>query len=303
MTCASVEVVRATPSSKAEREHLREQRLDADASVAGHHALHEEVADVDVDDDVGRSYQALDVSVSSMTNASSQSVRSLFVRDALLGLPNTLVQAVAAYDAMCRSLVDRRSCSPSRSLGLLESGYIAARSVAPVSQVRLLRYPATAKGGLNAHTDYELASVCVASAPGLEVYDGESWLELDLSVQQACLMVGDLMEVASGGRVRAALHRVKTTNVARASAVYFAGLDYDRTVADSRGSRVANSQRLPVHVGEHLGAMTIRNYRHLQERVLEGGLYCTSAVPGSNPLRTDVGSDGPLIPCKDFRYY
>lgn len=286
------------PSSQAERAHLREQRSYTDVFSEGSGGRHEVLEDGD--DDVGRTYEALDLSVSRMTSASTRSMRSLFVRESMIGLPETVIEAVEGYHAMCRSLVDD-VVKLSEDRGLLEPAYISSRSAAPMSQIRLLKYPPASMGGLNAHTDYELASVCVASAPGLEVFDGESWLELDLTNDQACFMAGDLMEIATGGRVPAALHRVRTTIVERVAAIYFAGLDYDRTVPAPLGGQ--GPSQPPVHVGEHLGAMTIRNYRHLQQRVLEGRLHLTSAVPASNPLRTDPGGDVPLIACQDFIYY
>lgn len=285
------------PSSAAERDHLRTQRAEVERSLG---MADEEI--VDPDESVGRTYETLDLSVSKMTCASTRSARSLFVARPLPGLSDSLWTAISRYDEMSRNLVGGLVETLER-LGLLRPGYIAERSVAPVSQVRLLRYPPLARGGLNAHTDYELASVCVASSSGLEILAGETWEDLSLTDGQACLMAGDLLEVASGGRVRAAFHRVATANVERSSAIYFAGLDFDRTVAAPTGDPGLIDLDGTVRVGEHLAAMTIRNYRHLQDQIHEGRLHLTSGVPGSNPLRRGNGKDEPLIPARDFSYF
>lgn len=174
----------------------------------------------------------------------------------------------------------------SLTLGL-DGGYLRARANRPCSQLRLLRYRENSQEqGLGEHTDYECFTLLLCSAEGLEVRsrDNGRWGSVQAIAPSVIVLLGDLVEILSNGVYRAANHRVAVTDVGRTSAVFFYGLDYNVVVRPV----VAADDSLypPVLVGEHLTAMAIRNFPHLQEAVHLGRISLPFTVPDENPLKS-----------------
>jgi isopenicillin N synthase-like dioxygenase len=80
--------------------------------------------------------------------------------------------------------------------------------------LRLFRYEGwDAKEVAEAHADLGLLSVVVGNVPGLEVWDGAEWFQIEKEVEKtgmkgASLLVGRQLERLSNGRYPAGGHRV-----------------------------------------------------------------------------------------------
>jgi isopenicillin N synthase-like dioxygenase len=144
--------------------------------------------------------------------------------------------------------------------------------LAPPSQLRLIHYPAQADAedspGIGAHTDYECFTLLLASSPGLEVMNqaGE-WIDAPPVPGALVVNIGDMMEFWSGGEFVATSHRVRRVAEERWSFPLFFALDYDTELMPLGRSGAA---RAPIRTGEHLYAQTVRTFRYLQQRAIEG---------------------------------
>lgn len=104
--------------------------------------------------------------------------------------------------------------------------------------------------GIAAHTDYGcLTLLATDGAPGLEVQgrDGD-WVPVQAPVGEFVINFGEMLEMWTGGRVKATPHRVVGTNAERLSVPLFFNPDADTNVA-------------PIGSGQ-----TIRAMDHLQKR-------------------------------------
>jgi isopenicillin N synthase-like dioxygenase len=105
--------------------------------------------------------------------------------------------------------------------------YFSARSHdTAIASIRYLHYqPTAAKIGFYAHRDYEMFAIHVENFPGLEILNPETqqWLRVELNPEEGLLIVGELCEILSQGRLSAATHRVAIPSGAprRQAIVYF----------------------------------------------------------------------------------
>jgi isopenicillin N synthase-like dioxygenase len=79
------------------------------------------------------------------------------------------------------------------------------------ASIRYLHYqPAAAEIGFYAHRDYEMFAIHVENLPGIEVLDPDTqqWIRVELNPEEGLLIVGELCEILSQGRLSAATHRV-----------------------------------------------------------------------------------------------
>lgn len=113
--------------------------------------------------------------------------------------------------------------------------------------------------GIAAHTDYGCLTLLAADGvPGLEVQarDG-SWMPVTAEPGEFVINFGEMMEMWTGGRVRATLHRVKGTAEERISVPLFFNPDYD--------TNVAPKGQPPIRAGEHLTRRFNETYLHLKK--------------------------------------
>jgi isopenicillin N synthase-like dioxygenase len=113
----------------------------------------------------------------------------------------------------------------------LGNSALAQASQSGDSLFRINHYPprhgdAQSAPRFGAHRDFDLITFLVgATVPGLEVQDKNgSWHPLTPSADAIVVNAGDLLEVASGGRIPSSLHRVvnpSTCDGGRLSMVYF----------------------------------------------------------------------------------
>lgn len=90
----------------------------------------------------------------------------------------------------------------------------ASEQLKTATMLRLFRYEGwEAKVVAEPHADLGLLSVVVGNVPGLEVWDGQSWFEVEREVEKsgqkgASMLVGRQLERLSNGRYPAGGHRV-----------------------------------------------------------------------------------------------
>jgi isopenicillin N synthase-like dioxygenase len=195
--------------------------------------------------------------------------------------------AVEAYQEAVRACAERLSRMLSRICGL-PAEHLAERSRNGCSLLRLLYYPRPAWDPgeqPNGHTDYEWFTLIWQSSPGLEVLgrDGVARVLPD-APGRLIVVLGDLLEVLSDGRLESTLHWVRPRQPDRYSLTYFYGPDFDETIAPLVGT--PDTHRYPtLHAGNHLTALRVRHLGHLRRAVTDGGLTLPFELPDTNPLK------------------
>lgn len=103
--------------------------------------------------------------------------------------------------------------------------------------VKLIRYPGrdttASDQGVGAHKDSELLTLLLqGSQGGLQVETPHGWIDVTPRPGTLVVNIGELLELASDGYLRATLHRVMTppAGVERISAAFFLGARLDATV-------------------------------------------------------------------------
>lgn len=157
----------------------------------------------------------------------------------------------------------------------------------PTSQLRLIHYwetdrvadpdgPEGSQVGIGAHTDFELFTILLPTAPGLQVLNGEGrWIDVPPVEGAFVINIGDMLEVWSNGLYTATSHRVGRVNEERYAFPLFFATDYDVQVAPLPELVPAGTapRYAPISAGEHLVAQTIHAFRYLQgETTPEGAL-------------------------------
>ena len=125
------------------------------------------------------------------------------------------------------------------------------------SSLRLLRYPGQAattvdarttggrrkqvtpkdgspkKTGISPHTDYEMFTLMHQDAPGLQIVPmhGQGWIDLPVRPAEFVIIVGDMLERYTNGRLRATPHRVQLTPWPRNSIIRFTAVNGSTIVA------------------------------------------------------------------------
>jgi isopenicillin N synthase-like dioxygenase len=138
----------------------------------------------------------------------------------------------AALDVLQR-LMSAFSLALGQSADALESLY----GDEPHYLVKLIRYPGrdvtASDQGVGAHKDSELLTLLLQDCHGgLQVETAGGWLEVTPRPGTFVVNIGELLELASDGYLRATLHRVVTppAGVERISAAFFLGARLDATV-------------------------------------------------------------------------
>jgi isopenicillin N synthase-like dioxygenase len=149
----------------------------------------------------------------------------------------------------------------------------------PPSQLRLIHYPynagASDRPGIGAHTDYEVFTLLLPTAPGLEVMnDAGEWIDAPPVPGALVVNIGDMLEVWSNGTFTATSHRVRRVSEERYSFPLFFACDYWTTVEPL--PQFTSPERPPAYpaivAGEHLYAQTAQTFRYLKERAARGEL-------------------------------
>lgn len=137
-------------------------------------------------------------------------------------LPGVVAEWDAALAEVGRTLLRHWAAS----LGAAEDAFDAAFADTPATLIKIVRYPAQADDpqGVGAHRDAGVLTLLLAEpgSRGLQVrgQDG-AWLEVDPLPGAFIVNIGEMLEVASGGYLRATEHRVTLSSSERISVPYF----------------------------------------------------------------------------------
>jgi isopenicillin N synthase-like dioxygenase len=102
--------------------------------------------------------------------------------------------------------------------------------------IKLIRYPGhdvSARQGVGAHKDAGLITLLLQDGQGgLQVETPGGWIDVPPRAGTFVINIGELLELASDGYLRATMHRVITppTGIERISAAFFLGARLDATV-------------------------------------------------------------------------
>lgn len=115
--------------------------------------------------------------------------------------------------------------------------------------------------GIAAHTDYGCLTLLASDGvPGLEVQTrGGAWVPVDAEPGEFVINFGEMLEMWTGGRVRATPHRVKGTKAERISVPLFFNPAHDTNVAPMGSGKV-------ILAGDHLKKRFEETFVHLQEK-------------------------------------
>lgn len=128
----------------------------------------------------------------------------------------------AALSAVARTLLGHWAAS----LGSPPDVFDAAFADAPATLIKIIRYPARAAGaqGVGAHRDAGVLTLLLAEpgSDGLQVrHPGGGWIDVAPQPGAFVVNIGELLEVATGGYLRATEHRVNLNGAERISVPYF----------------------------------------------------------------------------------
>jgi len=115
--------------------------------------------------------------------------------------------------------------------------------------------------GIAPHTDYGcLTLLATDGAPGLEVAaGGGAWIPLAAPPGDFVINFGEMLEMWTGGRVRATMHRVRGSASERLSVPLFFNPRFDANVAPIGSGRT-------IRAIDHLQKRYDETYVHLQSR-------------------------------------
>jgi isopenicillin N synthase-like dioxygenase len=143
------------------------------------------------------------------------------------GLPE-LPGIVAEWDAALAKVARGLLSHWAASLGSPADVFDAAFAGAPATLIKIVRYPATAtrSQGVGAHRDSGVLTLLLAEpgSQGLQVRAGRDgdWVDVPARDGAFIVNIGELLELATGGYLRATEHRVNLRHAAdRISVPYF----------------------------------------------------------------------------------
>lgn len=144
---------------------------------------------------------------------------------------------VSRWQSAALEVVHRLLNAFSLALGQSADALEALYCEEPHHLVKLIRYPGRdttqSDQGVGAHKDSELLTLLLQdSQGGLQVETPQGWIEVTPRPGTLVVNLGELLELASNGYLRATLHRVTTppAGVERISAAFFLGARLDATV-------------------------------------------------------------------------
>ncbi|MCV7386538.1 isopenicillin N synthase family dioxygenase [Mycolicibacterium porcinum] len=141
------------------------------------------------------------------------------------GLPE-LPEVIAQWDAelarVARVLLQRWAAGLGADPGVFDAAFAGA----PATLIKIVRYPAQAETdqGVGAHRDAGVLTLLLAEpgTRGLQVRGGDgAFIDVDPLPGTFIVNIGEMLEIASGGYLRATEHRVKVSAAERISVPYF----------------------------------------------------------------------------------
>ena len=187
-------------------------------------------------------------------------------------------EAVTSYYDAIFGLGRRMLRGFAEALGL-EPGALDQYVTKPPSQLRLIHYPfhpdRMDRPGIGAHTDYELFTLLLPTAPGLEAMNGGGeWIDVPPVPGAFVVNIGDMLEVLSNGTFTATSHRVRSVQQERYSFPFFFSSDYSAVISPLPQFVSAEQPATydGIVAGEHLYAQTVLTFKYLRERRDRGEL-------------------------------
>lgn len=187
--------------------------------------------------------------------------------------------ALGAFMAGCERLAFRLLGAISVNLGMPVWHLAAGFRPAHTSFLRLNYYPAEpgaavderARFGVNHHTDSGALTLLLQDdVPGLEVFRDGRWHLVEPRRDALVVNIGDIVQVWSNDRYRAALHRVRaSTERERFSAPYFFNPAYETSYAPLATTVDAQHPALyrPIRWGEFRALRAAGDYQDCGEEV------------------------------------
>jgi len=177
------------------------------------------------------------------------------------GFQATVQEYYAGAITLCRALLGHIAQVAGR-----EAGYFDSRFSRPMALLRGNYYPARPDWagekdfGIAAHTDYGCLTLLTGDGTaGLEVLgaDGD-WHAVDVAPGEFVINFGEMLEMWTGGRVKATLHRVVGSGAERISVPMFFNPNHDTDVS-AEGAE-------PISAGAYLKRRYDETYVHLQAK-------------------------------------
>jgi isopenicillin N synthase-like dioxygenase len=149
--------------------------------------------------------------------------------------------AVTRWQAAATEVLTRLLRAIALSLGQSDDALEPLYRDGPHILVKLIRYPgrdcAGSEQGVGAHKDSGLLSLLLQDEQrGLQVQMAAGWIDVEPRAGTLVVNIGELLELASDGYLRATLHRVVVPPAGRErlSAAFFLGARLDATVPELR---------------------------------------------------------------------
>jgi isopenicillin N synthase-like dioxygenase len=216
-----------------------------------------------------------------------QSGTPLHGRNAFPDIPGFRETVLEYLDALTR-LGQCLAAALARGLGVDETEFVNHYASDPTILLRVFHYPpqvdrSTGQWGVGEHTDYGFLTILKQDdTGGLQIKQGERWLDVPPVAGSFVCNVGDMLEVLTGARYRSAPHRVRNISQAsRLSVPFFFDPSFDAKLAPISSERML-STALPARAqhantradqvrgtyGEYLIGKVSRVFPQLGERVL-----------------------------------
>jgi isopenicillin N synthase-like dioxygenase len=207
--------------------------------------------------------------------------------------------AVLGWQAAATRVLTRLLRAFALSLGQAEDAFESLHRNDPHVLVKLIRYPGRDRTagdqGVGAHKDAGLLSLLLQDdQAGLQVETAQGWIDVVPRAGTLVVNIGEILELASDGFLRATLHRVVTPPAGREriSAAFFLGARLDATVpvfslppelaAQARGPERDPDNPLFRSVGENYLKGRLRSHPDVARRYYADLLEpSASAVPSS----------------------
>jgi isopenicillin N synthase-like dioxygenase len=140
---------------------------------------------------------------------------------ALPELPAVIAEWDAALAEVSRTLLRHWAISLGSPADVFEEAFADT----PATLIKIVRYPAQADTpqGVGAHRDAGVLTLLLAEpgSSGLQVRGAGEWIDVDPLPGAFIVNIGEMLEVASAGYLRATEHRVRLSSRERISVPYF----------------------------------------------------------------------------------
>ena len=190
---------------------------------------------------------------------------------------------IARWEAAAMQVLDRILPALALALGQSADALLPLYGDDPHYLVKLIRYPGrdatAADQGVGAHKDAGLITLLLQDDQGgLQVETPQGWIDVPPRPGTFVVNIGELLELASDGYLRATMHRVVTppAGIERISAAFFLGARLDATVplfhlppalaAEARGPERDPSNPLFREVGQNYMKGRMRSHPDVARR-------------------------------------